>query len=75
MADNVVLLRPRSDQAAPDAYADFNTQRLALISAWTRFLRGRPDAGDVLQEIHATATAMRSLADLMVVQHGGGSEG
>lgn len=75
MADNVHVLRPRAPHLAkPDPYAELQYRRTAMINAWTAWLAVGPDAADVLQEIHGTTTAMRSLADLMQAQHGRGGE-
>lgn len=77
MADNVHVLRPKARPAepttpapAPDAYADLQRRRTEMIGAWTAWLAQEPDPGDVLQEIHGTTTAMRSLADLMALATG-----
>jgi hypothetical protein len=69
MADNVVLLRPK-DRAVADPYAELQRQRTAMIGAWTAWLATEPQTGDVLQEIHGTTCAMRSLADLMAIGAG-----
>lgn len=73
MADNVHVLRPRERPHTPppaDRYAELQRQRTAMISAWTAWLATRPNAGDVLQEIHGTTCAMRSLADLLARDEG-----
>jgi len=63
VADNVHVLRLQVREL-PDPYADLQRQRTAMIGAWTAWLATRPDSGDVLQELHGTCCAMRSLADL-----------
>jgi len=73
MSDNVHVLRPRERPHTPDIpdrYADLQRQRTAMIGAWTAWLATRPDAGDVLQEIHGTTCAMRSLAYLLARAEG-----
>lgn len=66
MADNVVVLRPK-DRPTVDPYTDLQLRRTQMIGAWTAWLATGPDAADALQEIDGTATAMRSLADLMTL--------
>lgn len=69
MADNVHVLRQK-DRPQLDPYADLQRQRTAMIGAWTAWLATQPDSGDVLQEIHGTCCAMRSLADLAALVAG-----
>ena len=73
MSDNVVALRPTDPPArAPDPYAELQRIRTQMIGAWTAWLATRPDSVDIMQEIHGTTVAMRSLADLMAVPTGRG---
>ena len=69
MADNVIVLRPK-DRPEPDPYAELQRARTVMIGAWTHWLASQPQTGDVLQEIHGTTCAMRSLADLMAIGAG-----
>lgn len=69
MADNVVVLRAK-DRPVADPYRELQRQRTAMIGTWTAWLATQPQAGDVLQEIHGTTCAMRSLADLMALAAG-----
>lgn len=69
MADNVIMLRT-VERVQVDPYAELQRKRTEMIGAWTAWLATQPGQGDVLQEIHGTMNAMRSLADLMAIGAG-----